>query len=88
MEKPTEASLWALFFASLVGWRFHPGYDRASSGRPNVVDCAALADFMLLEYRSRYGGLDSSRSGSSWGFAESAGSEIDERDEYAGDVAE
>lgn len=37
---------WDLYFATLAGWTFHPGYSREGTERPTMQDCKDIADIM------------------------------------------
>ncbi len=45
---------WDLYFCSLAGWTLHPGYKRPGTSSLTIMDCAQLADQMLLERRRRW----------------------------------
>lgn len=56
-ENEQESSLWAMYFATVAGWQFHPGNTK---GQPdkfdntfNLADCAVIADMMLIIHRDR-----------------------------------
>ena len=42
-----DKASWDLYFAGIVGWTLHPGYLRENAERPNLEECAKLADEML-----------------------------------------
>lgn len=43
-----KTELFAIYFAGLVGWRMHPGYQRNSTVSPmSVEQCAELASRMV-----------------------------------------
>ena len=42
-----DPSVWDIYFASLAGWLFHPGYQRPDTIRPSINDVAELADAMM-----------------------------------------
>lgn len=38
---------WDLFFMTVVGWQFHPGYLREGAEALSLEECALLADEMV-----------------------------------------
>lgn len=48
-----EVVAWDMYFTSIAGWAYHPGYLKGTSERLSVVTCAGIADMMLRERRKR-----------------------------------
>jgi len=46
-----DQQFWDLAFLQIAGWQFHPG--NPVDNRVSVVDCAALADQLLIERNKR-----------------------------------
>lgn len=43
-----KTHLFAIYFAGIVGWRMHPGYNRENTKPPlSVEECAKLASRMV-----------------------------------------
>ena len=40
-------NLFAIYFAGLVGWRYHPGYQREGANPPSLEECAMVAELMV-----------------------------------------
>lgn len=38
---------WELYFLTIVGWQYHPGYCRDESKRMTLEQCADLANDMM-----------------------------------------
>lgn len=53
-EDREEMAAWNLYFATIIGWQFHPGQTRDGSARLSVNQAASLADECLVEFRRRY----------------------------------
>ena len=45
--------VWDLYFASIVGFTAHPGYEREGTKKPTVAEAAAIADQMMAERNKR-----------------------------------
>jgi len=45
----TDAQIWAMFYAGLVAFQFHPG----TKTRMSLAELAVVADEMLLFYQDR-----------------------------------
>lgn len=48
-----EQRLWDAFYAGIVGWSYHPGYNRDNIEKPTLEDCAKVADEMIEIRRKR-----------------------------------
>lgn len=47
-----EQRVWDDFFCTIVGWTQHPGYYRENATKPNLEECADIADEMMsIRYR-------------------------------------
>lgn len=51
-----ERTAWDIYFATLVGWQFHPGSRRDGSVPLTVPECAEIADLMLAVRRAKWDG--------------------------------
>jgi hypothetical protein len=49
-----EAQLWAMYFASVTSFQFHPGARRDGAEPLSIPECAVVADFMLTETLRRF----------------------------------
>ena len=46
-----EQQAWDIYFASLAGWQFHPGYHRDNATRPTLDELARTATHMIMQRR-------------------------------------
>ena len=46
-------NVWAMFYATVVGWALHPG-NRRDSPPPDLIDLAHFTDKMMAEYLKRF----------------------------------
>lgn len=44
---------WSMFFSSVCSMQQHPGMNRENASPKSIVECAKMADEMLLEYVTR-----------------------------------
>lgn len=52
MEEQDEKA-WVLFYTSIMGWQYHPGYNKEGTMRLTTRQAADLADQMLAEFQAR-----------------------------------
>ena len=51
-----DRDVWDLYFVTIVGWTFHPGYQKPGSTQWTIEDCADMADQMMNERSLRWDG--------------------------------
>lgn len=51
---PLHLGTWAMFFATVKSFQYHPGHNREGSAKPlTTAECARVADDMMDEYKQR-----------------------------------
>ena len=48
-----ETEFWSTAFTELVGWLYHPGYNREGTPKPTLDEIADTVDQMVLVRRER-----------------------------------
>lgn len=54
MTEKEKRDLWALYYASAVGWSMHPGYNKPDTHKISLDACADIADGMLERTEDRW----------------------------------
>jgi hypothetical protein len=49
-----EQAFWSTAFTELVGWLYHPGYNREGTPKPSLEEIAATVDQMVTVRRKRF----------------------------------
>lgn len=51
-----QEHIWALYYMTIMGWQYHPGYKKDEKARQiDIGQAAEVADTMLLEHNRRWG---------------------------------
>lgn len=51
-----EVEFWSTAFTELVGWLYHPGYNREGTPKPSLEEIADTVDDMVMVRRQRLTG--------------------------------